>query len=142
LYISNPRIYELKRKANGSKVQDIMPDKEKVLIIEDDLALLDIYSQLLTKAGYDVSTASNGEDGFNIYKSNPDFAMIILDMVLPGIQGDEVLSAIQKINPSQQVIICTGDTTTTTFTGNVKLLQKPFLTTIFLEMVKDGIAAS
>ena len=37
-----------------------MPDKEKVLIIEDDLALLDIYSQLLTKAGYDVNFSKHG----------------------------------------------------------------------------------
>jgi DNA-binding NtrC family response regulator len=118
----------------------IMQNKNKILIIEDDAALLDIYSHLLTKTGYDVSTAKNGEDGLKTYRSNPDFSIIVLDMVLPGMQGDEVLNAIQKIKPDQQVIICTGDIKTKTFTGNVKLLQKPFLTTIFLEMVKDGIA--
>ena len=122
--------------------QGIMPNKDKILIIEDDFALLDIYSQLLAKAGYDVTTAGNGEDGLNIYRSNSDFAMIILDMVLPGMQGDEVLKAIQNINADQQVIVCTGDTSTQTFTGNVNLLQKPFLTTVFIEMVKDAVSAT
>ena len=120
----------------------VMPNKDKILIIEDDFALLDIYSQLLAKAGYDVTTAGNGEDGLDIYISNPDFAMIILDMVLPGMQGDEVLSAIQKINADQQVIVCTGDTSTQTFTGNVNLLQKPFLATVFIEMVKNGVSTT
>ncbi len=63
---------------------------KKVLIIEDDKFLRELISQKLSKEGYDVIEAIDGEDGVKkIKESKPD--LVLLDLILPGIDGFEVL---------------------------------------------------
>ncbi len=67
----------------------------KILIIEDDKFLRELISQKLMKEGYDVCEAIDGEEGIKqVQKENPD--LILLDLILPGIDGFEVLSQIKK----------------------------------------------
>lgn len=116
--------------------------KNTLLVVEDDTSLLNLYKQLFEKYGFEVYTATDGEKGLEIYKENDDIAVVILDMMLPGISGDEVLLEIQKIKPEQQVIICSGYQVKNEFPGNIHILQKPFLTPTLLEMVNDAAARS
>ena len=63
---------------------------KKILIVEDDKFLRDLISQKLTKEGYDVDEAVDGEEGVKMIKEvNPD--LVLLDLILPGIDGFEVL---------------------------------------------------
>lgn len=67
---------------------------KKVLVIEDDKFLRELISQKLSKEGYDVIEAVDGEKGIETAKSEkPD--LILLDLILPGIDGFEVLSKIK-----------------------------------------------
>lgn len=62
-----------------------------ILIVEDDKFLRDLIAQKLTKEGYDALTAIDGEEGIKkIKEGKPD--LILLDLILPGIDGFEVLS--------------------------------------------------
>ena len=62
-----------------------------ILIVEDDKFLRDLIAQKLTKEGYDILTAIDGEEGIKkIKEGKPD--LILLDLILPGIDGFEVLS--------------------------------------------------
>lgn len=64
---------------------------KKILVIEDDKFLRELISQKLAKEGYDVAEAIDGEKGIESVKSeNPD--LILLDLILPGIDGFEVLA--------------------------------------------------
>ncbi len=64
--------------------------KNKVLIIEDDQALLNLYNKKFSNSGYDVITAEDGEAGLRAAeKENPD--VILLDIMLPVMNGFEVL---------------------------------------------------
>ncbi len=66
----------------------------KVLLVDDDEALLTIFQTTLTKDGFEVVTALNGQSGIDKAKTEkPDF--ILLDQVLPDIQGNEVLSTLK-----------------------------------------------
>ncbi|MFH1462721.1 MAG: response regulator [bacterium] len=68
----------------------------KILIIEDDKFLRELISQKLLKERYNVSEAVDGEDGIKKIKSEkPD--LILLDLILPGIDGFEVLSQMKAI---------------------------------------------
>ena len=59
----------------------------KVLLVDDDEALLTIFQTTLTKDGFEVVTALNGQSGIDKAKTEkPDF--ILLDQVLPDIQGN------------------------------------------------------
>tara|TARA_Y100000310_G_scaffold85265_1_gene82096 strand:+ start:12323 stop:12691 length:369 start_codon:yes stop_codon:yes gene_type:complete len=67
----------------------------KILVIEDDKFLKELISQKLTKEGYKVISAVDGEDGVKKTKAeNPN--LILLDLILPGMDGFEVLDEIKK----------------------------------------------
>lgn len=69
--------------------------KEKILIVEDDKFLRELISRKLAGRGYEVETAVDGEDGFKkLKKIKPD--VVLLDLILPGIDGFEVLSRVKK----------------------------------------------
>lgn len=69
--------------------------KIKVLIIEDEQTLLDMYSLKLSKEGFDVIKASDGQEGLEKAKSEkPD--IILLDIMLPKIDGFQVLKTLRK----------------------------------------------
>ncbi len=66
----------------------------KILMVDDDEALLTVFSTTLKKHGYEVITAANGQQGLEKAKNEkPDF--IFLDQVLPDIQGNEVLKTLK-----------------------------------------------
>lgn len=74
----------------------------RLLLVDDDQALLTVLSASLKKFGYDVVTASTGNEGIEKAKvQKPD--MILLDQVLPDIQGNEVLQTL-KANPETKEI--------------------------------------
>jgi len=66
-----------------------------ILIIEDDRFLRELISQKLTREGYDVLEAVDGEEGVKkVKEGKPD--IVLLDLILPGIDGFEVLSQVKK----------------------------------------------
>ena len=76
--------------------------EKKILIIEDDKFLRELISQKILKEGYDISEAVDGEKGIKGVKDvKPD--LVLLDLILPGIDGFEVLSRI-KADPETSKI--------------------------------------
>lgn len=85
-----------------------MPQEEKkkfkILIIEDEHSLVDLLSTKLSKEGYEVKTSYDGETGYNALKDwEPD--LVLLDIVMPKMNGYEVLEAINKDGLKTPVII-------------------------------------
>ena len=72
-----------------------MNRKIKILIIEDDPYLLNMYTTKLELEGFDIASAINGEDGLRkVSDEMPD--LILLDIMLPEMNGFEVLENIKK----------------------------------------------
>ena len=72
-----------------------MPDKKKILVIEDEEMLLTMYKVKFENDGYEVYTASNGADGLEIApKVMPD--LILLDIIMPKIDGFAVLKKFKE----------------------------------------------
>jgi len=81
--------------------------KHKILIIDDEKNIRDIFSLLLEEKDYSVLTAENGKQGLKKALSfNPD--LILLDMNMPDYSGIEVLAKIKKKTPTTEVIIITA----------------------------------
>ena len=74
---------------------NIMYHMRKILIIEDDVFLQDLEANKLKKDGFEVITASNGEEALEKIKE-PNIKIILLDLILPGIDGLEVLKKIKQ----------------------------------------------
>lgn len=85
--------------------------KKKILIVEDDQYTREFYQSLLTDEGYDVSIATNGKEAINIaLQQNPD--LVLLDIILPDIDGLTVFQNLKAKNFTSPVIFLTnvGDT--------------------------------
>ena len=68
---------------------------KRILIIEDDKFLRELIAQKLLKENFDISEAVDGEEGIKkVKEEKPD--LVLLDLILPGIDGFEVLSRIKK----------------------------------------------
>ena len=99
---------------------------EKILIIEDDEDIRKILASELKKEGYDVLTAATGTEGRLMMTSTPD--MILMDLMLPGLTGEELLPLIPAHIP---VIAISAKTSTDSkvdlLTGGcVDYITKPF----------------
>ena len=74
-----------------------MPEQsaaKKVLCIEDEFFIGELYERALRKAGYDVTVVLNGTDGLDIARTN-QYDIILLDLMIPGLTGMEVLRALR-----------------------------------------------
>lgn len=68
----------------------MQPQGKKVLIIEDEANIADIYAREFGKLGYQVQVAYDGKSGVNLLQENT-FDLLLLDIMLPGIHGLEIL---------------------------------------------------
>lgn len=69
--------------------------KMKILLIDDSRMLRQVHQRALTKAGYEVISASDGEEGLRVAREgNPD--LILLDIMLPRIAGSDVLRTLKR----------------------------------------------
>jgi len=80
-----------------------------ILIIDDNLTLLDIYSEILRKEGYCVSVAGSGSEGLEIIKDK-NFEIVLLDVMMDPMNGWEVLKAIRgfKNSDDSEIVILTA----------------------------------
>lgn len=76
---------------------------EKILLVEDDLFLRELYRDVLENAGYTVLTATDGEEGLRLAKENADAKLMLLDIMLPKLHGMEVLRYMKADQKTQQL---------------------------------------
>lgn len=74
-----------------------MADTKKILIVEDEVALLDSYSELVESAGYIPMKASDGYQALDMLSNNLDqIDLVLLDLMMPGVDGLEVLKTVKN----------------------------------------------
>ena len=76
------------------KEKDLGPPR--ILVMEDDADARLLLRTVLTKEGYEVVEAKNGAEGMDVLREDPAFALVILDLVMPGMSGQEVLKEIRS----------------------------------------------
>ena len=69
----------------------------KILIVEDEIDIREGISEYLSEVGYDVMVAEDGQEGIDLFKSN-EFDLVLLDIMIPKINGFGVLSQIREIS--------------------------------------------
>lgn len=84
-----------------------MADKSRVLVVDDEEALRTVLSTELKGEGYEVDTASDGDEAISIVQ-NKKFDLLLLDIKMPKVDGFEVLKFVKKGFPSVKVIMLTG----------------------------------
>jgi DNA-binding response OmpR family regulator len=101
----------------------------KILAIEDDPEVLALYKSYLQKRGYDVLSATGAIEGMNLLSANPDTKLILLDLNLPGMSGEEWIAWYVQQGKHTPVVVASGKGDILTITkGNNRTaaLTKPF----------------
>ena len=126
--------------------QKISTGTETVLFVDDEEMIIDISVQLLKKIGYEVLTAHNGKDAIEIYKQNADrVAIVILDLIMPGMGGGEVYDRLKEIDSNVKVLLSSGysidgQAAEILDRGCDGFIQKPFKLNELSKKLRDIIA--
>jgi DNA-binding response OmpR family regulator len=79
---------------NGTNYSPAAPTGKRVLCVEDEHFISELYARALTRAGYDVTVEVDGQRGLNLAKSN-EFDIILLDLMIPTLTGTDVLRSLR-----------------------------------------------
>lgn len=85
----------------------MQPEEIKILVIEDEPSVLESYLDMFSVIGYNATTAVNGKDGLNKL-SKGEYHIVITDLNMPVMDGQETLKRIKQKYPHVQVIVITG----------------------------------
>lgn len=83
--------------------------QHRILVIEDQEDLAELYESALKRAGYDVIVAYTGEEGVAEFQERGADA-VLMDMTLPEMHGTKVLEKIRELSTSVPVLVVTGET--------------------------------
>src|SRR4051812_31711168 len=104
-----------------------MPDAPfHILLVEDDAAVRDAVAQALREEGYEVATATDGREA--IARMEPETDLVIADLVMPHVDGRELLRWVTQNRPGTQVILMTGFGTTPQAVEAIKAGATAYLT--------------
>ncbi len=81
--------------------------KARVLAVDDQRYFRELIEGLLCEEGYEVQTASSGEEALHILERE-DFDIVLTDLVMPGIDGSELVARIKERIPDQEIVMVTG----------------------------------
>lgn len=110
----------------------------RVLVIDDDVDVCVLVASTLTRAGYEVLTAQTGEAGLALLEAAP-VACLVVDKMLPGMHGGEVINEARRQQPGLAVVLISGHAEPLSF-GEARpdvTLGKPFKS---LAAIEEAIA--
>ncbi len=115
-----------------------------VLLIDDDEMVLETFQIILSSDGHNVSTASDGNAGLALCRSQK-FDVVVTDVVMPEKDGLEVLMTLRKTNPEVKVVVVSGGGRTSAkdylemakLLGADKVLYKPITATELSETIVE-----
>lgn len=119
------------------------PATKKILAIEDDPEVLRLYEAFFQKKGYEVLTATGGMEAMNLLQMNPDTKLILLDLNMPGMSGEEWMAWYLQQGQGVPVVVASGkgDILTITKGNNITAaLTKPFHMEELQELVEVLLA--
>lgn len=104
--------------------------KGHILVVDDEIAIRDLISEVLSIAGYEVTTSGDGLDALNLIRKNK-FKAILLDVNLPKLDGFAILEKVRESAPTQPIIMLSARTDKDDVTHGLRLgaddyVRKPF----------------
>ncbi len=107
-----PLLNKSKKSEQPQQSRDYFPrGDETILLADDDAAVRNVTTMLLEDSGYKVLVADNGETALSIYqKRHEEIRLLITDVIMPKMNGIELLEEVYKINANARVIVMSGYT--------------------------------
>jgi len=128
----------------GTKLEGaVRGGSERLLIAEDDPAVRAVIERILSKAGYSLAVARNGQEAVNAARMER-FDLVVLDVIMPGMTCQNALHQLWELHPDMRVLLSSGYTADTNVaelvrTSKCDLLAKPYDPDKLLRMVRAAL---
>jgi PAS domain S-box-containing protein len=116
-----------------------------VLLIDDDEDVRAVVARLLTSLGFEVTSANGGEHGLDLFRrSVRRFDLVVLDWLMPGISGEQVLKELRALDPALPVVLISGYSAEDLAIADERLVrvQKPMTLAQLREAARMVLSAS
>ncbi len=123
--------------------EELYRGTETLLLVDDEDMIVDVGCGIIDKLGYKSLTAKSGEEAIGVYKKNHDkIDMVILDMIMPDMDGGETYDKLKEINPDIKVLLSSGysingQATEILERGCNGFIQKPFNMADLSKKIRD-----
>jgi len=110
----------------------IIKGTETLLIADDEEHIIKVVRKMLEKMGYNIITAGSGREAVAVYRENKDkIDLVLLDMIMPGMDGGKTFDRIKDINPDVKVLLSSGyslkgEAEKILKRGCIDFIQKPY----------------
>ena len=81
---------------------------KRILLVDDDPQILKLFSKILTKGGYAVSTETSGDEAIKVLGTGGPFDLMVLDLCMPTPDGFEVLKEVRTRYPGLRTLVVSG----------------------------------
>ncbi len=116
----------------------------RVLVVDDDEGIRRFAARALVRGGYDVVTACDGTDAIRLVEAEPRFDLFVIDVMMPGMRGDELARRLHDRDAEIKVLYFTGYADQffalrPMLRENEAILVKPVTVTEFLDAISHRI---
>ncbi len=132
-------------------LQEKIPIKgggEKILLVDDEQAILTMQKRMLERLGYQVTSRTSSIEALEVFRHSPaKFALVITDMAMPNLSGDKLALALNRIRHDIPILMCTGFSENMTEEKAASLgikgfLMKPVVMKDFAQKIREVLDSS
>ena len=106
---SSPAALAELARQNDIQIANLTGDRELILLVDDEAHVCLLAKLMLCDEGYKVVTAYDGEEAIRVFRClGAHVSLVILDFIMPGIDGETVFNELQRINPEVAVVLSSG----------------------------------
>lgn len=141
--LMHPEYNRLRHSRAGQNPID--PPRKRIMVVDDEKMLLILASELLRGEGYHVVTAQSGFECLDLFRASPhQFDLVLLDLSMPLMDGEETFQRLRALRPGVMVLLCTGFVQQERLNhmleaGLIGFLQKPIGSQQYLNAVRSAL---
>jgi len=129
---------------HGVVTTDFRKGSATVLIVDDEPGVRTVTAEVLRTAGFRVFTAEGGLEACDIYGSHPEIGVVLLDLTMPEVSGEETLQRLAQIRADVRVVVMTGYTKDEVHLRFVRgqvagFLAKPFVRSELISAIRQAL---
>ncbi len=124
---------------------DAWSASDTVLVVDDEEMVRGLAEAVLQDAGLEVLTAADGEEGLETFRRHADeISVVLLDMTMPKLNGEETLAELRKLSPEVRVVLTSGYTEQdadrhVSGSPRIGFIQKPYLPADLIAKVREAL---